>query len=322
MSHPPPGSAAPARPTLAAVIPARDPGADLGRLLEGIAGLGIFDEVVLVDDGSDPPLAPGPLPVPLRLIRFETPQGAGRARNAGIEHVGTTHLICIDADDAVTGELALLWGDLCGAEFDFCLFSHADSRVAGHGIWGQTAHDRGLWIAAGLDRARLAPVGDAAARQLAQTAAYPWNKIYCTAFLRDHAIRCAETRTHNDIPLHWGGFLAAGRILASNRICIWHRIGQPGQISAQAGGDRLELFDTLGRIARRIGPDSPWLLPFAAFSSRLFDWTVTRIDASEAAIFAARRSTFLAGLLPAAPFARLVRERPLVARRVIRQLSP
>lgn len=318
----------PPRPGLAAVIPVRDDAANLARLLAGIADLGIFDQVVVVDDGSEPPLGPDLMPpgTPegwLRLIRCARSGGAGRARNIGLAQVTTTHLICLDADDAVTAELAALWTEIRDLDFDFCLFGHADSRVAGHGLWGLTAFDRGLWIAAGLDRARLAAVGPQAAAHLVQTAAYPWNKIYRAGFLDTHGIRCAVTLVHNDIPLHWDGFLAARTILASNRIGVWHHVGASGRLTAQQGAARLELFATLGRIAARIAPDSPWFQPFVAFASRLFDWTVTRLDGAHRETFLARRRAFLADLLlPPAAFAALARTRPLVARRVIRQLGP
>jgi len=55
-------------------------------------------EVVVVDDGSSPPLAAPALHSPLKLIRNETGNGYGKAVGQGMEAVGTSYALLVDAD--------------------------------------------------------------------------------------------------------------------------------------------------------------------------------------------------------------------------------
>lgn len=84
---------------VAVIVPAYDPGAELDRCIEAILGqklaTGEF-EVVVVDNGSAPPISPswGPR---VRVIREPTP-GSYAARNAGIAATETGVLAFTDAD--------------------------------------------------------------------------------------------------------------------------------------------------------------------------------------------------------------------------------
>lgn len=312
---------------LTAVIPVRDDAGPLALLLAQALALGVFARIVVVDDGSAPALTaavapPGAPAGWLEILRRDTAGGPGRARNLGAARVASSHLVFLDADDSLTPDFAALWADLSGRAFDFCLFRHADSRIRHYGGWGQTAHDEGLWIAAGADRAVLGAVTPAAARHLVETANYPWNKIYRRAFLADHGIGCAEMRLHEDIRLHWQGFLAARTILASNRIGLLHRVGGAGRMTAREGPERMQVFAALEEVSALVPPDSDWFLSWAAFASRLCDWAEMRVGAAGRDPFRRRRRQFLAGLLPGAAFARLAAARPGVAARVLRQMAP
>ena len=215
---------------LALVVPVWNDAAGLARLLDQVAALRLFAEVVVVDDGSDPALPPPRVAgAQVRLIRHATPQGGGVARNAGLAAVTQPYLIYLDADDLPAPELPALIADLAcdvaaNGAFDLCLFKHADSRVAPEARWGQPQWDEALWARAGHAMGALAPARPGALPILAQTANYPWNKVYRTAFLRENGIGCATTAVHQDIALHWGALVAAGRVLVSDRICVWHGV--------------------------------------------------------------------------------------------------
>lgn len=272
-------AAAPAPPRLAPalVIPVWNDADGLARLLDQVRRAGLFSQIVVVDDGSDCPVAQAP---DLTLIRHARPMGGGVARNTGLAAVQASHVLFFDADDLPTGELADLLADLHGQDFDFCLFRHADSRVAAELRRGQPDWDDVHWQASGHAIGTLAEAGAAARAHLVQTANYPWNKVYRTGFLRQHGIGCAPTMVHQDIPLHWLGFLKAGQVLVSDRICAWHQVAMAGdRLTNRTGPERLQVFEALEPVGQAAATADPAMrLALARFVPGLVDWIAARID--------------------------------------------
>jgi hypothetical protein len=270
--------------TLALVIPVRDDAAGLARLLAQARGMGVFAQIVVVDDASARPVPPAP---DLMLIRQALPRGGGVARNRGLAAVTTDYVLFFDADDLLTAELPLLLADLAHqpAPFDICLFKHADARVAEEALWGQSDWDEAFWTEAGLSVGTLQEAPPDSLPVLAQTANYPWNKIFRTRFLRRHRIGCAPTTVHQDIPLHWLGFIHAsrqgGRVLVSDRICAWHHVSLAGgRLTNRRGAERLQVFTALApvaRAARQAG--AGWQAALTRFAPGLFAWIEDRLDA-------------------------------------------
>lgn len=296
--EPVPDSLPPPRLDLALVIPVRNDPAGLARLLDRARALAIFSQIVVVDDGSDPAVSAAP---DLTLLRHDRPQGGGVARNLGLTAVETGHVLFFDADDLVTAELPLLLDDLAqAAPFDFCLFKHADSRVAAEARWGQPDWDDRFWQAAGHGIGALREAGADALPVLARTANYPWNKIYRTAFLRAHGIGCAATEVHQDIPLHWLGFLAARRVLVSDRICAWHHVDPAGgRLTNRRGPERMQVFEALTPVAEAMR-DTVWQAALADFTLGLADWCESVMDPALHAGFRAAEARWLARHLGAA----------------------
>src|SRR5687767_10169141 len=83
------------------VIPTRDRRESLARCVGALAGqqTSRSHEVIVVDDGSEPPLQPRDLPpvAHLRIVRREG-SGPARARNAGI-HAATAPVVLFTDDD-------------------------------------------------------------------------------------------------------------------------------------------------------------------------------------------------------------------------------
>lgn len=262
--------------SLALVIPVHNDQANLDRLLAQAAGFGIFDEVVVVDDGSDLPVVlPSERPEAVTLLRIEKARGAGAARNLGLEHITASHMIFFDADDLFTAEFVQLWGELSGLEYDFCIYRHHDDSARYFGGASQLPHDMMHWSLAGAATQRLSQVDSAALWRLAMTGNYPWNKIYRTGFVKDNGLRCTETLVHNDIELHWRGFLAANTVLASNRICAEHFVHQAKQrLTHETGAKRLQLFEPLdivsGLVQSQADPAAE--LAFLQFCDGILRW--------------------------------------------------
>jgi mycofactocin system glycosyltransferase len=113
--HPKP-ERGPFRPSdVTVVIPAFGTDPDPGHLAaiidSGVATL------LVVDDGSDPPLRVAP---PARVVRLEHNGGPGTARNAGLDQVGTPLVAFVDTD-VDTGD---------GSWLDAVLAHFGDERVA------------------------------------------------------------------------------------------------------------------------------------------------------------------------------------------------
>lgn len=312
---------------LGLVIPVWNDQTALTSLLENIGALGLFDQIVVVDDGSDVPVVLPDIQLSdVRLIRIPHSGGPGAARNAGAAQITTSHLLFFDSDDRITRELPLLWQDLKDRTFDFCIFRHADSRQIRRGRWGLTDHDAALWQAAGMGgRALHCPAPEAAAR-LAQTANYPWNKIWRTAFLRDHHIRCSDMRVHEDIAPHWDGFLYAANILASDRVAAVHHVafGADRLTNAQ-GPERLAVFEPLARIVSRLATapvEKAGLLPaFLHFTCDLLDWIHGNLDPRWHGDLAIRRRAFWQAAVPPALFEVLAVRDPALTLHLKLQMS-
>jgi hypothetical protein len=264
---------------IALVIPVHDDAEGLARLLDQVRKLQLFAQIIVVDDGSAIPVRPMP---GVRLIRHESAKGGGIARNTGLAAVRKPYVMFFDADDLMTPDLPRLIADLTDltTPFDLCLFKYADSRATAEGVWGQPDWDERFWTAAGVATGTLTEAAPATWPILAQTANYPWNKIFRTRFLRDNQIACAPTQVHQDIPLHWLAFLQARRILVSDRVCAWHHVDPGGRrLTNRQGAERLEVFTALAPVlARAVQADPVWQAAFATFVLGLTDWVAGRID--------------------------------------------
>lgn len=289
--------------TLTLAIPCHNDADPLVGLLARARSLGCFDHVIVVDDGSARPLAAGALCAAtglaadrLTLIRHETAQGPGVARNRALEMVETDLVLFLDADDLPTPELMPLLADLRGRDFDFCLFAHHDTRREQERAWGQMPWDQALWDRAGVALGALSEVRAEAAALLAQTANYPWNKICRTAFLRDHGIGCSPILLHEDVELHWRSFHHANTILASDRICVVHGVDHDGdRLTNLESPARLEVFPVLEKLAAEMA-GGPFALPFARFALGLAAWIGGNVAADEQDRLRALTQAFRDGL--------------------------
>jgi glycosyltransferase involved in cell wall biosynthesis len=307
--------------TVTLVVPVRDDHDSLRRLLAQAADLPRLSAAVVVDDASDQPHDAGTLDRafgrPVTLLRQARRAGAGAARNRGLDHVETDHVLFFDGDDRLGPELALLLDALAAsAPFDFCLFRHAETNRRDR---RQSFADEALWARARVGHLALSdPLPETARTTLAQTSNYPWNKIYRTGFLRENGLRCSETLVHNDIALHWDSFAAAGRILASNRLGAVHGIRHDGRrLTNLTGRSRLAAFAALDPLAERFcAAWSPLTLPFLRWTAALFDWVRGNLDAALRSRFDRRARHFVIDHVESDLFDRISRADPVLALRL------
>ena len=315
--------------TLSLVIPVRDDAEGLARLLAQAAELGCVDQAVVVDDASEPPVVLPGAGVETVLLRVAPGRGAGHARNLGLARATGTHVLFFDADDRLTPELPGLMAALAGRDFDFALFRHTDTMVEAGGGFGPASFDERHWAAAGAT-ARLGRLEGAQVAAMAGIAAYPWNKIYRADFLRAHGLRCTETPVHNDIELHWTGFLHARDILYARAVCAVHVVAPVGdRLTNRAGAERFAVFEALAPVVAgfaRALPGDParlrgLLVAFLDFALGLFDWIGAVIDPALREGFAARARAFLRRL-PVPLYRLAALESPGLAERINARLRP
>ena len=118
-------------------IPAHNP-ANLARVLDALA-LQTYPsdliEVVIADDGSDPPIAtPKGYPFPVAVVRLERTLafGAGRARNAAASRASGDLLMFLDADIVAERQVVACYGRWFGQRSDvvvtgLCRFADLDT---------------------------------------------------------------------------------------------------------------------------------------------------------------------------------------------------
>lgn len=323
--------------TLTLAIPVYNDTAALNRLLRQAGRLGVGDHLVVVDDASDEVVTAeallkgsGFLPEQLTLLRNETNSGPGVGRNLALNHTATSHLLYCDSDDLLTAEMSHLLADLDeraagdGQDFDFCLFKHHDSRVAETGKWGQPRLDEACWSAAGVDVGALGQINRGQAAQLVETANYPWNKIYRTAFLKEQAVGCSDMLVHEDVELHWQSFLKAGSILVSDRIATQHFVSVSGKrLTNRAGQERLRVFEVLTLIVAEVGArqDSDFALPFFRFASGLLDWIGGNLIADLLPELTEKTYQFFYDHISPELFGRIARQDPALALRINLQMK-
>lgn len=166
---------------LSVVVPCRGAPGPLALTLAGLGGQSYpkdLLEVVVVDDGSTPPLAvDSATPFPVRLVRREPSSfGLAAARNAGARAAAHDILVFLDSD-----------------------VIPAASLLAAHARWHHAVSDAltvGLCAyvsVAGLDEAAVRDPGESLARLLADRPADPlWQ--------RRHLVRTGDfTSTHDDM---------------------------------------------------------------------------------------------------------------------------
>jgi hypothetical protein len=242
----------------------------------------------------------------------------------GLREVTSPHVLFFDSDDLLLPEFSDLLSDLSKPEtpnFDFCLFRHVDSRTRMAGIPAPLASDQRHWDSINVPASPVM-LGPIQAARICSISAYPWNKIYRTAFLREQNVRCTEIMVHNDLELHWTGFMRASRILASSRLCSEHFVDEAGRrLTNRSGQERFEVFQALDNVQADISGDGGLALRYATaaaeFYVNLFRWIDSTLEPDLRAPFLCKAQAFLRRALSLPIFALIATSDPQLARRLV-----
>lgn len=273
------------------VIPVWNDLAGLERLLAQVAEMNIFAQIIVSDDASDEAVGPQSVNVASGLLdrvlwlRSDVQRGAGHARNLGLTQVTGSHVVFFDSDDLFAADFPQIveQAKQQAEDFDFLIYRHDDSRLLDQGSQGTFSSEEKLWntIGAGPD-AKLLSLEER--QTLCTLAAYPWNKIYRTEFLRANRIGCTEIPVHNDIELHWNSFILADRVLACSLVGATHFVRDGGErLTNRRDADRLEVFQSFRGVMERLVQTKTtsqlgFMLPFARFCWRLLGWVRNSLD--------------------------------------------
>ncbi|WP_370231833.1 glycosyltransferase [Cognatishimia sp.] len=303
---------------LTLAIPCHNDADGLMHVLSQAAEYGIFEAVIVVDDGSDTPVTDTgeTYPFELSIHRHETALGPGVARNKALECVKTSHVLFFDSDDLLSPELIDLWKSLKEQDFDFCIFHHNDSRNGPAG--GLTSEDASLWHRAGLLGKTPSPVTPEALPILAETANYPWNKIYNVGFLRQNKLGCSSVFMHEDVELHWLGFSKATRILASTYVGATHFIAEDAdRLTNLRSIKRYEAFAPMREVHQDLvaagGFDDPLTLAYLRFLDRLWNWMEEASAPQHMELFRAHKDLFFTDRIAGQQFEAVQEKDPVLA---------
>ena len=154
---------------VAVVIPAYNAGDTINRALDRLRAQTIPIQIIVVDDGSEPPLVVNGGDV--TLIR-QSNEGGYAARRRGLEEVKTPYFGFMDADDYVEPDMY---------EQMLSVAKRHDLDVVQCDVFG--AVDAGIQIAGDLKKEVFDPI-----LIYGTLPAYVWNKLYRTSFLRSHRL--------------------------------------------------------------------------------------------------------------------------------------
>ncbi|MGH3191357.1 MAG: glycosyltransferase family 2 protein [Streptosporangiaceae bacterium] len=226
--------------TISVVIPVHGVADYLDRCLDSVlAETGVPIEVIAVDDAS-PDRSAAILAARhdprLRVIRTDTPQGPGQARELGAREATGEYVWFVDGDDelapgalaAVAEALAGLRPDLLIVDFE-SLYPDGTTSPSGANLSGPQlrtlAEDPGLL-------------------QLTMTV---WSKVFRREFLCGMGVPFGPG-IHEDVPVSAAALLAATRIGVLDRVCYRYRRARPGSFMAATSDRHFDIFPSYDRV--------------------------------------------------------------------------
>ncbi len=276
--------------TVSVVIPAWNDAHGVQAALSRLIQVSCIAEIIIVDDCSAEPLQ-GQIDVAaaqaaqktVKILRHAENKSGGAARNTGLEAVTCPFVIFLDSDDLPTAEYGPLLERFIAYDgaFDFAMFRHIDSREEAQGRACGVPVDERCWDQLPKsDEPQVMSVQQM--HMMVAVSAYPWNKLYRTAFLRAHQIQCTEIPVHNDIEIHWASFLMAQRVIYSHTPGLRHFVSAGGaRITNRRDADRLRVFEALNNVQNRMESGRFCVginLAFWQFYTKLMRWIPQNLD--------------------------------------------
>ncbi len=233
-------------PSLSVVVPIYNVSDYLVACLESLAAQTLDDlEVILIDDGSTD--GSGQLAEDFAAGRDDWSTvhvdngGLGRARNTGLDRATAEYVAFVDSDDLVPRdayELMLHAVRESGSD----MVSGGVLRFDGARTFTSPLHRRAIVGTRMRTHIREEP------SLIFDTTA--WNKIYRTAFLKEHALRFPEGVYYEDIPLTLPAhFLATSVDVLEDPVYLWRERQTAEQSITQRRSEKKNLVDRMAAVS-------------------------------------------------------------------------
>jgi glycosyltransferase involved in cell wall biosynthesis len=320
-------------PELTVVVPMRNAGATIGRVIEAILSTPSANfEVIAVDDASsdDSVARVEALRNPdVRVLRMDRPAGAGVARNHGFAEASGTYTLFFDADDDIhPSALRRAIDALDETNADLAFLPYRYRRGTSTEYEGMNSYDQTVWSHyLGEPLATTAHVGRVAilaeVPRLLGFSNYPWNKVIRTDPYRTGGLTFGRTPVHNDILGHWHMLLEARTMVLLDEPLCTHIVTDIGNnLTNESSEIRLTLFDALDEtysfLDARPTLRNRYSHHYWDFALRVAGWAAGRIDAEHTPEFNVRLQQHLLRV-NLVDFARIRRQRdPALANRMLR----
>ena len=240
------------KPLVSIVIPVFNAEEYLEETLQHISGQSYKNmEIICVDDGSSdksPDILQRAKSSDSRLILLsQKNQGAGTARNLGMDAAGGDYILFFDADDILRkNAVQKLVKAAVKNDTDIVFFGY--EKFAGK----KRIHtDFSAKILKVPMNKVFSPV-DIADRLFQADHGMPWNKFYKTEFLRRTDIRFQALKNTNDEYFSRLTAVEAGRILFLNRIFVDYRVGNKSSLQGNSGKNILDCTYALAAISKEL----------------------------------------------------------------------
>lgn len=272
---------------LCVVITAHDMEDCLEASLESLSAQTLKNfRAIIIEDGSSDATGQIADQFAARDPRFEAHHTsnlrAAGARNYGIALVREPAFMVLDGDDIFHPTLlerlhnALQQNNadiaLCNIDqFDHATGSHEETPWALKISQLPTDHDVCSWQ-------------DLPGNIFAAFMGWPWDKIYRTAFVRDHGLAFPEDLPNSeDMLFTYQALVLARRIAVVRDVLISHRVGRGGSVSNSRAKAPLAFYDALCRMKEFLQnqTDDAWSHLQRHYLNWAFDWTLWNIENME-----------------------------------------
>ncbi len=224
-------------PEISIVMPVYNAGTYLPETIASLQAQTFPDfEVICVDDGSTDDslkLLKQTMVADSRFrVLLQANAGAGAARNRGFQVAQSKYVIFLDSDDLFAPELLRTLYDAAeeqGADIAACNYCKFTPD-------GREQHFEGVylrWVPGGKPVFSWQDSPDAIMSIINPV---PWNKLYRSAFIREHDLRFEEISSTNDITFASVSAALAEKIVAVPGELIRYRVGHSGTITATKAG--------------------------------------------------------------------------------------
>ena len=239
------------------VIPVYNTAPYLEQCLDSIVGQSLVEiEVICVDDGStddSPAILESYAAKDLRVrVMHQQNQFAGVARNRGLSNAAGKYVIFFDSDDYMAFDaLEKMYARCEQDDADICVcagkryFEKLDLTVDAPGY----LEVKRLPEAIPFNRFSNAE------HIFSFTTIMTWNKMYRTAFLREHALAYSDMRNGEDVEMSALALWLAKRITVVRDPLVFYRIGRDDSLVGTLDASAIDPLIAWDRVWQRIKGD-------------------------------------------------------------------